>query len=151
MRPSDERDLVRRLADVLRDAPADAESLEVWIRDAARETDLGPDYVQALRAVAIPAEPSRWVALATVAVSVRSGRLPVVDGDRVISWEEFQEYVAGLAQLREHAPPTRQPVQVRRPSEGSGRGKHQTRRQQPRPTLLSHAQTVLTRRNSGGK
>ena len=42
----------------------------------------------------------------------------------------------------QHAPPTRQPVQVSRPSGSNGRGQHQTRRQQPRPALFPHARTV---------
>ena len=49
----------------------------------------------------------------------------------------------------QHAPPTRQPVQVGRQPGSNGRGQHQSRGAQPRPTVLSHAQTASIRRNSG--
>jgi hypothetical protein len=49
----------------------------------------------------------------------------------------------------QHAPPARQPIQVSRQACGCGRGQHQARGQQPRPTLFLHAQTVPIRRNSG--
>jgi hypothetical protein len=97
MRPSDEeRNLVRRLADRLRDAPADPESLGAWIRDAVRSAGAGAEFERALRAVAIPEEPVRWSALAAVAVAVRSGTLRVADGDRVIAWGAFNEYAGGV-------------------------------------------------------
>ena len=49
----------------------------------------------------------------------------------------------------QHGSATRQPVQVSRPGGSGGRGQHQSRRQQPRPALFSHAQTVPIQRNSG--
>ena len=93
----EEADLVLRLTDQLQIAPPDSESLDAWIREAVQATGANPDYVAALRAAPILTDPSRWAALATVAVAVRTGRLLVVDNqDRFIGWAEFNEYADGV-------------------------------------------------------
>jgi hypothetical protein len=97
VRPSDdERELVHRLAGDLRHAPADADGLSAWIHEVVDAAGADQDYAQALIAAPLPAEPSEWAALASLAVAIRTGHLSIVDGDEIIGWEPFEEYAGGL-------------------------------------------------------